>query len=89
LVRCRYIAAGRGFADALALLAARLPPDELLLTMSRLASINKLLATLSLRSRRSTSYRRIDGSLVLALACTALTVAAAIALVHFHNLDLP
>lgn len=57
--------------------------------MSRLASINKLLATLSLRSRRSTSYRRIDGTLVLALACTALTVAAAIALVHFHNLDLP
>jgi hypothetical protein len=76
-------------ADTLALLAARRAADELLLTMARLASISRLVSILLLRPRAVRSGRRIDRTLVLALACTALTIASAVSLVYFHYLDRP
>ncbi|MFB9262352.1 hypothetical protein ACFFWD_04075 [Bradyrhizobium erythrophlei] len=56
--------------------------------MARLASIGRLIAVLSLQSRASQSHR-IDWTLVLAFACTALTFAAAVGLLYFHYLDRP
>jgi len=87
--RRHHNATHRGLADALALLATRGPADELLLTMSRLASIDRLLAVLNLRSHRARSCWRMAAGLILAFACTALAVAAAVALVHFHHSDTP
>ena len=56
--------------------------------MARFGSINRLVSALLLSSRVSRS-RWIDWTLVLALACTALTVASAVSLVYFHYLDRP
>ncbi len=53
--------------------------------MPRLASINRLIAVLSLQSRASSSQRQTDWTLIVALACTALTIAAAVALVYYHD----
>ncbi|QOZ33703.1 hypothetical protein [Bradyrhizobium sp. CCBAU 53421] len=60
----------------------------LLLTMARFGAINRLVSVLLLRSRVP-QPRRTDWTLVLALACTALTIASAISLLYFHYLDLP
>jgi hypothetical protein len=70
-------------------LTSRPIADEFLLTMPRIAAINRLIAVLLLRSRVPRSQRPLDWTLPLALACTALTVAAAVALVYFHYLDRP
>lgn len=55
--------------------------------MARPASISRLLTVLLLRSRRPKSHQGTDWTLVLALACTALTIASAVALVHYHLLN--
>jgi hypothetical protein len=57
--------------------------------MPHMGSINRLLSVMILRSHRSPSQRRTDWTLVLALACTAMTVASAISLVYFHYFDGP
>jgi hypothetical protein len=61
----------------------------LLLTVARLASIGRLASVLLLRQRAAQSGRRTNWTLLLALACTALTIAAAASLVYFHYLDRP
>ncbi|TKV78274.1 hypothetical protein FDV58_27450 [Bradyrhizobium elkanii] len=60
----------------------------LLLTMARLGSISRLVSVLLIRSR-TPRLRRTDWTLVLALACTALTIASAASLIYFHYLDRP
>lgn len=88
MARCSDHATRRSVGDALALLAARRAAHVLLLMMARFGSINRLVSTLLFSSRVSRS-RWIDWTLALALACTALTVASAVSLMHFHYLDRP
>jgi len=88
MVRCRHDATRRSAGNPLALLAAPRAADVLLLTMARFGSLNRLVSVLLLGSRASRS-RWIDWALVLALACTALTIASAVSLVYFHYLDRP
>jgi len=71
----------------LALLAAGYRFDEVLLIMAHLASVNRLVAMLMMRSRAASQQRRTDWTLVIALANTALTILAMIALVYYHNLN--
>jgi hypothetical protein len=60
----------------------------LLLTMARFGVINRLVSVLLLWSR-TPRLRQTDWTLVLALACTALTIASAASLLYFHYLDRP
>ncbi|PDT75843.1 hypothetical protein [Bradyrhizobium sp. C9] len=60
----------------------------LLLTMARFGAVNRLVSVLLLRSRVP-QWRRPDWTLVLALASTAMTIAAGVSLVYFHYLDRP
>ncbi len=57
--------------------------------MARLASISRLLSVLLVRPHVARAGRRIDWTLVLALACTTLTIASAVSLAYFHYLDRP
>ncbi|WP_168200234.1 MULTISPECIES: hypothetical protein [Bradyrhizobium] len=57
--------------------------------MARLSSIGRLVSVLLLRPHVARAGRRIDWTLVLALACTTLTIASAVSLAYFHYLDRP